>query len=349
MTAQQATGQEKSDRLEPRGSIKAKRRSGSVASSSRRKTEKSAAPAAVEEEKVAESFTANQEKPKKRGVSKFLSFLNCCGTSKNAPAVELGDLAVPAKKAKGSQSTRIRQTTPVTKLNTNAMDPSTGESKEAIEENIGGPPYSELPPATKPKIGEPPKKDIEKTENPFSSSIGLPSQGERADSAGTEGQPSSSPPDTSISIPQQATTQPHGAEGSLQPSITISPTSQQDTPEQDMTINDRTPQQEKLDTDVEMTDAPPAAPVPDSQSTGRETKDENQSQVTLPPPPPRAAQDRPAIADRRTSNGVTPGEQQKWLLPPMHPRFRGKKCLVLDLDETLVHSSFKVCKYHFIF
>jgi RNA polymerase II subunit A small phosphatase-like protein len=39
-----------------------------------------------------------------------------------------------------------------------------------------------------------------------------------------------------------------------------------------------------------------------------------------------------------------PAEQkQQWLLPPIAPRFQGKKCLVLDLDETLVHSSFKVC------
>lgn len=31
-----------------------------------------------------------------------------------------------------------------------------------------------------------------------------------------------------------------------------------------------------------------------------------------------------------------------WLLPPLAPPLLGKKCLVLDLDETLVHSSFKV-------
>ena len=29
------------------------------------------------------------------------------------------------------------------------------------------------------------------------------------------------------------------------------------------------------------------------------------------------------------------------LLPPIHPDDKGKKCLVLDLDETLVHSSFR--------
>jgi len=35
---------------------------------------------------------------------------------------------------------------------------------------------------------------------------------------------------------------------------------------------------------------------------------------------------------------ITPGES---LLPPLLPSDIGKKCLVLDLDETLVHSSFK--------
>lgn len=31
---------------------------------------------------------------------------------------------------------------------------------------------------------------------------------------------------------------------------------------------------------------------------------------------------------------------RKPLLPPQNPRSRGKKCLILDLDETLVHSAF---------
>ncbi|MCJ1430443.1 RxLR effector protein psr2, partial [Sticta canariensis] len=45
---------------------------------------------------------------------------------------------------------------------------------------------------------------------------------------------------------------------------------------------------------------------------------------------------------RSPSNAAAPNEKQQWLLPPLQPRFRGKKCLVLDLDETLVHSSFKI-------
>jgi hypothetical protein len=31
-----------------------------------------------------------------------------------------------------------------------------------------------------------------------------------------------------------------------------------------------------------------------------------------------------------------------WLLPPLAEKHKNKKCLVLDMDETLIHSSFKV-------
>lgn len=59
---------------------------------------------------------------------------------------------------------------------------------------------------------------------------------------------------------------------------------------------------------------------------------------TLPPPPPV-----PQIPTADEVIEVDQMEQkQQWLLPPIAPRFKGKKCLVLDLDETLVHSSFKV-------
>lgn len=74
----------------------------------------------------------------------------------------------------------------------------------------------------------------------------------------------------------------------------------------------------------------------------------------LPPraeEPPRGDSDSDEESDPGQAHGhagelvQTPAaveEEQKWLLPPVAPRFEGKKCLVLDLDETLVHSSFKV-------
>ena len=66
------------------------------------------------------------------------------------------------------------------------------------------------------------------------------------------------------------------------------------------------------------------------------TRDEASNKATLPPPPP---------VPESTTSEAAPEPEQKWLLPPIAPRFKGKKCLVLDLDETLVHSSFKVCSF----
>ncbi|KAJ5636751.1 Dullard phosphatase domain eukaryotic [Penicillium longicatenatum] len=60
----------------------------------------------------------------------------------------------------------------------------------------------------------------------------------------------------------------------------------------------------------------------------------SQTTVALPPPPPPPMlPDVPSAPER---------EDQQWLLPPIVPTLQGRKCLVLDLDETLVHSSFKV-------
>jgi carboxy-terminal domain RNA polymerase II polypeptide A small phosphatase len=61
---------------------------------------------------------------------------------------------------------------------------------------------------------------------------------------------------------------------------------------------------------------------------------------TIPPPPPLQGR---FAATPLTEAGPSVAESQKWLLPPITPELKGRKCLVLDLDETLVHSSFKVC------
>jgi len=58
-----------------------------------------------------------------------------------------------------------------------------------------------------------------------------------------------------------------------------------------------------------------------------------------------AVEEHTSTADEQIQDAtveVQPVEQKQWLLPPLKPEMQGKKCLVLDLDETLVHSSFKV-------
>lgn len=71
------------------------------------------------------------------------------------------------------------------------------------------------------------------------------------------------------------------------------------------------------------------------------------TQYKLPPPPPGpipAVPNPPNTSADNGAVGIMVPEQppQKSLLPPIAPHMKGRKCLVLDLDETLVHSSFKI-------
>ena len=111
---------------------------------------------------------------------------------------------------------------------------------------------------------------------------------------------------------------------------------EQSVAEQGTTINDRTPKQEQGDGDIAMVDAPPL--TQSGEEPSNTTRELQQAQINLPPPPPRNGN-----GGASASNSVLPSDKQTWLLPPLQPQLKGRKCLVLDLDETLVHSSFKVC------
>ncbi|KAL2174724.1 HAD-like domain-containing protein [Thermothelomyces heterothallicus CBS 202.75] len=72
------------------------------------------------------------------------------------------------------------------------------------------------------------------------------------------------------------------------------------------------------------------------------------AEETLPrvPPPPSgpipAVPSAPSNALIESPPVFAPDQPQRFLLPPQAPEHKGRKCLVLDLDETLVHSSFKI-------
>ncbi|EAW08255.1 putative general stress response phosphoprotein phosphatase Psr1/2 [Aspergillus clavatus NRRL 1] len=66
-------------------------------------------------------------------------------------------------------------------------------------------------------------------------------------------------------------------------------------------------------------------------------EEETNLPAVMPPPPPL-----PQVFPGKQIQIATPERHQQWLLPPPLPHLRDRKCLVLDLDETLVHSSFKV-------
>ncbi|KNG46213.1 phosphoprotein phosphatase [Stemphylium lycopersici] len=111
--------------------------------------------------------------------------------------------------------------------------------------------------------------------------------------------------------------------------------------EQQRIIEDQTEEQKHIDNDIEMKDVPLS--TNDVHLEGEhvaEEADPEHPKVDLPPPPPLA--ERQAAVQAPATEVAETTEQQKYLLGPIAPRFQGKKCLVLDLDETLVHSSFKI-------
>lgn len=90
--------------------------------------------------------------------------------------------------------------------------------------------------------------------------------------------------------------------------------------------------------DVEMQDDRREEP---EDMTATDTEDSQQRTI---PPAPTVSGPSVVSAVPLADAGPSAPEQQSWLLPPVAPEHKGRKCLVLDLDETLVHSSFKVCK-----
>jgi RNA polymerase II subunit A small phosphatase-like protein len=95
--------------------------------------------------------------------------------------------------------------------------------------------------------------------------------------------------------------------------------------------------------DVDMQEAPPAVPEVDEDPVDEPTQAaELRPQVPLPPPPPLSKRQEQVGTEKIPPVPEAAPEKTAWLLPPIQPRFKGRKCLVLDLDETLVHSSFKI-------
>ncbi|QPG95861.1 hypothetical protein C2857_002314 [Epichloe festucae Fl1] len=91
-------------------------------------------------------------------------------------------------------------------------------------------------------------------------------------------------------------------------------------------------------------DMPDAGQEEAYQSPVPQLTEDPQSQTIPPPPPPPPSVPGPSVISPLTLTESNPSapEPQSWLLPSIAHEHKGRKCLVLDLDETLVHSSFKI-------
>lgn len=126
------------------------------------------------------------------------------------------------------------------------------------------------------------------------------------------------------------------AVGTPGPSITVNPPVTEDhdsevSKEEGLDAKDEDGDLQMPDIDA---DASPQVHAPGAGEDGH-------SKTVPPPPPPPISNQEPSI-DEEEKEVEADQEEAKFLLPPIEPRFKGRKCLVLDLDETLVHSSFKI-------
>lgn len=248
---------------------------------------------------------AKSEKPLKTS-RKLFAFLSCCSSSDVDPE----DGSIPPKKTTRRPSVPQTQPTPE-KADVNAADSSTAESK--------APSFFK---------DEKPNMDVASDKpNPQLDEERIVSVGEQSsqfDGTKTATTIPESTQDTSPSKVYSGTspsdTQPSIQTGAAQTEPTVSEKSGDNVKEDENAAESHKTKEPAIST--------PAATT--EENTKQVPRDEEA--VRLPPPPPLGKQPEISVQEKA----------EQWLLPPALPHLQGRKCLVLDLDETLVHSSFKV-------
>jgi RNA polymerase II subunit A small phosphatase-like protein len=264
---------------------------------------------------------------KKKG---FLSFL-CCGSSGDASDPTLEDQ--PNKPVTTTNAERTSQSVP-TPADQNAVSTGRRSGNKAV---------SSLDDPSAPRgsrtTSEKPLSADDLIHKPVPD---LPAEANESSPVKAQGNGQSTASSPGI-VPLVLAPAPD-ADASSGPSVEVQPP----TPiggaiaSEDIPIADRTPAQKAQDDNLELVDSGPKVPLSEHEAeiiTHQQQPEPEVAQApTIPPPPP--------LAERGVDGSVNSREgsesAQKWLLPPMRPEHRGRKCLVLDLDETLVHSSFKV-------
>lgn len=289
---------------------------------------------------------------KKRRVSRFLRHLKCCGVSDKSNSIDTDEPLVPPKKTSRVDAVALGSAEVEPKpAEAHAAESSMAESKERM--GVG------LRDSEKTQVGSDAQPEGVYQKEPLVSmpdgSVAVePVVAVNRDGASTE------PRQVEATSPVQPEPPRTGAvntstEESLQPSE-VQVVVQAPTPvvpqaeELPSPTVDRIEASAPTDGDIVMTDAPPVTqeevevpkePVPDESPSPA---------VALPPlpPPPSTAVRVPEPPPAPVASNVSAEEpqsvepQQQWLLPAVPTHLQGRKCLVLDLDETLVHSSFKV-------
>ncbi|KAK5104184.1 hypothetical protein LTS08_002070 [Lithohypha guttulata] len=284
---------------------------------------------------VPQNNVARPERKQKSGG--FLSFLNCCRADEDSDTLKPEEPDVPAKQRKiepTPQRAAIpdEPTEPVMSEKTREQEPQHAEKLDPPTIVDEKPVLSEKSRQdSRPRVGRNEishdKPDV--TAVPLSGSSDLPvSQSE------SSSQPESSRQADTLFHDQVTAAQPQTVEAirpDQQPQLQFPPP----------------PRDDRRDLDTDMVDAPIVPPVEEQHVVDEPIQPHDVVPVPLPPPPPPQTRNRQVMANQ-TSTDVPPvptsepERKQQWLLPPVQSHLKGRKCLILDLDETLVHSSFKI-------
>ncbi|KAF3044240.1 hypothetical protein E8E11_006945 [Didymella keratinophila] len=315
-------------------SFMGKRRAGSTASSKRSGQPTNHPDKTAQAPPVPATSAANREGSTRSKARKTGGLLSCLPCFAPKDVREEGTPLENVKRTEKIPEGRTSQSTPVRKqYPVAAAESSTAESKDPVDEKAPAETFS-------PNTVEKPRPGGDGTAEPVQPLHDSPPQiVTRSSSKKQQASEAALPP-----VPVQP-----GLLQTNQPIINVQNPTPGTTPvvgrpseEQQRIIEDQTEEQKALDADIEMKDVPLS--TNDVHQEGEDldaaVATTEQPKVDLPPPPP--LEQRQDAIQKQTSEMSEASEPQKYLLGPIEPRFKGKKCLVLDLDETLVHSSFKI-------
>ncbi|KAJ5206738.1 Dullard phosphatase domain eukaryotic [Penicillium cf. griseofulvum] len=244
----------------------------------------------------------------KKSPSKLLAFLGCCSSE-----VDADDTALPAKKTTMRPPASSRLPTP-DKAEAPTGDSSTVESRE---------PYLDEKANSTVSADQPGEEDRNVPVQTTTASV----QGEGPSADATQ-------PEVSAQKDQTNDVTPPAKTGIAMGSV---PKVDADTAKADVNTQDWEGQ--STSTTEDPTSASTSTMSKNFGTDGQEEVTSHQEMklpVVIPPPPPPLPPAPPAPPRGHYEDTGHP------LLPAPLPHLSGRKCLVLDLDETLVHSSFKV-------
>ena len=303
--------------------------------------EKSARPATGSRTNLGE-----EPKPKKKSG---LFALLCCGSSDSTPGADAHDAAQPAKPVSKPLQTRTQPSAQAgTQAGVSNANTSAEESKEVIDEKAAQQQLYANGSNVEPRTSA---ADPEKVPGDALAGASPPTlQRSEVDPAtSTRAYDHTSSGITPLVTGGAALGGASLLAAGQNPSVQVqAPTPTVPQQEEDNLISDRTAEQRSRDDDIEMkesnvlTEKEAQKEIDDMAHAHDDDPSIAQNATGLPPPPgPPPASDG-TYPSAATSLVSTPEGTSKWLLPATRPEHKGRKCLVLDLDETLVHSSFKV-------